>query len=189
MIQKKLIQFCKRNKLKFINLNELEISDTNDKRLSQRKFGLKDNISYAIKGSEEVGLELVNYGKKIGFPVHYCSCQCKDSVQLANRLRLRAESISQTHELVDEEGMITRGTICKKKGNISENEFEEIKEYFDIPSKYIKFSTGKIEIHPIILEDIFKEIKTDFPNGNKFEATITKTYPTSDELILEKETL
>jgi uncharacterized protein len=186
---KRLIDFAKKHKFKFINLNELEISDTNDKRLSQRKYKLKDKISYALKGSEETALKLVQYGQKINFPVHYCSCQFKDAVQLANRFRLRAESIKQSYDYVDVEGMITRGEIFKEKSKITKKEFEEIQEYFDIPDELIYFENGKIKIAYFVLEDIWKEIKTDFPNGKKYVAEIKKIYPTSDEFELEKDRL
>jgi uncharacterized protein len=184
---KQLIDFAKKHNFKFINLNELEISDTNDKRLSERKYKLKNNISYALKGSQETALKCVTYGEKINFPVHYCSCQFKDAVQLANRLRLRAESIKHSYDSVDQEGMITKGEIFKQNGMISLNEFEEIKEYFDIPTELIFLEKGKIKIHPTVLKDIWQEIKEDF--STKFSATITKTYPTADEFILEKEEL
>lgn len=186
---KKLIDFAKKHNFKFINLNELEISDTNDTRLSQRKYKLKDNISYAIKKSEETALKLVEYGNKINFPVHYCSCQFKDAVQLANRLRLRAESIRKSYDYVDEEGMITTGEIFKEKGKITLKEFEEIKEYFDIPDELMAFEKGKIRMAYFVLEDIWQEIKKDFPKSKSYCAEITRKYPTSDELILEKEIL
>jgi len=186
---KKLIDFAKKNNFKFINLNELEISDTNDTRLHDLKFKTKDKISYAIKGSEKTALECVEYGEKIKFPVHYCSCSFKDAVQLANRLRLRAESIKQTYDIIDEEGMITRGEIFKENSKITKKEFEEIQEYFDIPDELIKFENGKITIASWVLTDIWEEIKNDFPNGKKYFAEVTKTYPTSDNFILEKERL
>ncbi|MGE0793385.1 MAG: radical SAM protein [Candidatus Woesearchaeota archaeon] len=186
---KNLIDFAKKHNFKFINLNELEISDTNDKRLSERKYKLKNNISYALKGSEETALKCVKYGEKINFPVHYCSCQFKDAVQLANRLRLRAESIKKSYDYVDEEGMITTGTIYKEKQKITKKEFEELQEYFDIPNELISLEKGIIKITYFVLEDIWEEIKKDFPNGKKYKAEITKKYPTSDELILEKESM
>ncbi|MDD3175478.1 MAG: radical SAM protein [Candidatus Nanoarchaeia archaeon] len=185
---KQLIDFAKKHKFKFINLNELEISDTNDKRLSERKYKLKNNISYALKGSQETALKCVTYGEKINFSVHYCSCQFKDAVQLANRLRLRAESIHKSYTEVDEEGMITKGEIYSIK-KITLKQFEEIQEYFDIPSELIVLEKGKILIAPWVLRDIWKEIKTDFPNGKNYFASVTKTYPTADEFILEKEEL
>ena len=66
---------------------------------------------------------------------------------------------------------------------------EEMQEYFDIPSKLVSLEEGSIFIAPWVLTDIWEEIKKDFPNGKKYEASITKTYPTSDRFILEKDIL
>ena len=45
----------------FLNLNELEISDNNANKLLQKGYVCKDNISYAIKGSEKMALKLLKY--------------------------------------------------------------------------------------------------------------------------------
>jgi len=50
---KKLINYIK-NKVNFLNMNELEISDSNAQKLVKKGFETKDDISYGVKGSEEL---------------------------------------------------------------------------------------------------------------------------------------
>ena len=57
---KKLIDFIK-GKVDFLNLNELEISDTNVNKLVEKGFKPKDKLSYGVKGSETLAKEILNY--------------------------------------------------------------------------------------------------------------------------------
>ena len=109
---KKLIDYFA-DKIDFLNLNELEISDTNSCELVDRKFVTKDRISYGIKGSQELALNLLKYceQKYSKLNVHYCTCKLKDGVQLRERLKLRAENTKKIFDIVTEDGTFVRGVI------------------------------------------------------------------------------
>ncbi len=107
---KKLIDFLDK-KIKFLNLNELEISETNAAMLGERNFQVKDEVSYGIGGSEELALELLEYCKDKSLDVHYCTSHLKDKVQLANRVKRTAKNIKHKFDLVTKNGMIVRGAI------------------------------------------------------------------------------
>jgi hypothetical protein len=109
---KKLIDYFA-NKIDFLNLNELEISDTNSCELVDRKFVTKDKISYGIKGSQELALNLLKYcsEKYPKLNVHYCTCKLKDGVQLRERLKLRANNTKKIFDIVTEDGTFVRGVI------------------------------------------------------------------------------
>jgi hypothetical protein len=106
---KKLIGFIK-GKIDFLNLNELELADN---RVWKQKEGVKckDNISYAIKGSDELAKKLLKYAASLGIKTHYCTCKLKDKVQLANRIVRRAARVKQKFDTMTEEGMLVRGAV------------------------------------------------------------------------------
>lgn len=109
---KKLIDYFA-GKIDFLNLNELEISDTNSCELVNRSFVTKDRLSYGVKGSEELALHLLKYCEE-KYPelnVHYCTCKLKDGVQLRERLKLRAQNTKNIFDIVTEDGTFVRGVI------------------------------------------------------------------------------
>ncbi len=116
---KKLINFIdktnktNKNKIKFLNLNELEISDNKVNELSKLGYNTKNQLSYAVKGSEGLALKLLGYIKKnkIKLNVHYCTATLKDKVQLANRIKRRAKNIKKPYDIMTKEGTLIRGAI------------------------------------------------------------------------------
>ena len=109
---KKLIDYFA-GKIDFLNLNELEISDTNSCELVNRSFVTKDRLSYGVKGSEELALHLLKYCEE-KYPelnVHYCTCKLKDGVQLRERLKLRAQNTKNIFDIVTEDGTFVRVVI------------------------------------------------------------------------------
>ena len=62
---KELIDFIS-DKVDFLNLNELELSDTNYNRILEEGYRAKNNISYGVKGSEELAKNLLVYVQKKG---------------------------------------------------------------------------------------------------------------------------
>jgi len=101
------------DKIDFLNINELEISDTNSSELIDRQFVTKDRTSYGVKGSQELALKLLKYCEE-KYPkknVHYCTCKLKDGVQLRERLKLRAENTRNVFDIVTEDGTFIRGVI------------------------------------------------------------------------------
>ncbi len=101
-------------KVDFINLNELEISDTNAQNLVGRGYFPKDKISYGVKGCDKLAKKLMKkFGDKI--PIHYCTCKLKDKVQMANRIKIRAKNVAKKFDIVTNEGMLIRGAIYLPK--------------------------------------------------------------------------
>ena len=127
---KKLIDYFQ-NKIRFLNLNELEFADNSFSKLPNQ-FKTKDNLSYAVKGSEETALKLLNYIKK-SYPklnVHYCTAKLKDRVQMANRIKRRAKNTAKEYDIITKEGLLFRGVIYTtnikrlKKYKLNKNSFE-----------------------------------------------------------------
>ncbi len=106
---KTLIDFIK-DKVSFINLNELELSDTTAKhyKLNER-YRPKDNVSYGVKGSKEMALEILPYAKENGLRAHFCTAKLKDNVQVKQRLLRRAEGTALPFDIKTEDGTLIRG--------------------------------------------------------------------------------
>jgi len=108
---KKLLEYID-GKIDFLNLNELEISDLNAGFFAKLGYHTKAYDSYGVAGSEEAAWKLMEHVRtKLSYPVHYCTCTLKDRVQMGNRLRRRAENTNLPFDLVDEDGLVTRGAI------------------------------------------------------------------------------
>ena len=186
---KRMLDFCKNHKIiKFVNLNELEYSDAGIQQLSKKGFFTKDSLSYAIEHSEVTAIKLVEYGKSIGLRVHYCSAQFKDSVQLGNRLRLRAQSVVKPHELIDEEGMIVRGEITSKNNRLSSRKMSAIgvkaENMFGVPKHFFEVHKGVLMVRPDVLEELWPIFDQVHPKTD-LKAKIVTEYPTDDHLLIE----
>ena len=180
----------------FLNLNELEISDTNGNKLLDYGYICKNEQSYAIKGSHEMSLRLLKRVDKENIknrnskklPVHYCTSKLKDGVQMANRLKLRAESVKMPYEVVNEEGMLIRGIIRmswfdeKRLQNI----INDMIKTYNLPSQLLEVDVKRrgISIAPWVLDELSAELKKMF-NDNGIKCIIQTEYPTWDRMITE----
>ena len=106
----KLINYIK-DKIDFLNINELEISDTNVNKLVEKGFKPKDRFSYGVKGSEKLAKEILNYLKKTKLNIHYCTTTTKDKAQLARRIKRRALNVALKTDFITKEGTLVRGVI------------------------------------------------------------------------------
>ncbi len=111
-----LIDYAK-NYVQFINLNELEYSDTNAMQLQNKSYKTKNSLSYGIKGSEELAKRLLRKYRQQQLRMHYCTAAFKDNVQMRRRIQKRAESIKQPYEEITGEGTLRKGVIYLKEYN------------------------------------------------------------------------
>ncbi len=102
------------NKIKFLNLNELEVADNKVSQLSKLGYQTKNSLSYGVIGSEELALKLLKYCKGKIKNVHYCTAKLKDKVQLTNRIKRRAKNIKKDYDILTKEGTLIRGAIYLK---------------------------------------------------------------------------
>ncbi|NOQ56222.1 MAG: 4Fe-4S cluster-binding domain-containing protein [Nanohaloarchaea archaeon] len=104
----------------YMNLNELEYSDTNCERMEKQGFELKEYEDYAVKGSVELGQDLLEYAAKNtkDISVHLCTASTKYDYQYWNRMKHRAENIRQPWETVTEQGLIRKGVILGNFGTM-----------------------------------------------------------------------
>lgn len=200
----KLIEYFS-DKVKIINLNELEISDNNAQSLDNKELFTKDELSYGIKGSEELGdkiLKLLDTKESIknnNVKVHYCSAKLKDKVQMKNRILLRAKNVAKHYESINEDGMIIKAVIYLedfKPGINYRSNIQEIKsdkKQFDSMIKILNDAKNTLEKNKIKIEiddnkfrlithmKYFKKDKNiEFMKKNNLCPAIVEEYPTYD---------
>ena len=108
----------------FVNLNEFEYADNQVFEKAGKHYEPKDSLSYGVKGSVELGKDLLELASSLGIQAHLCTARSKDAVQLATRLKRRAERAAAPYDAVDEEGLLTRGAIYDEV-SIADPRYEE----------------------------------------------------------------
>lgn len=206
-ITKKLIGYI-HDKADFLNLNELEISDTNCNELLKRGFAPKDDVSYGVNGSEDMAFKLLSYieekcsdkkyiSKGYNLRVHYCTATLKDKVQLRNRIKLRAKNYATKFDIVTVDGTLKRTVVY----------LDELKPGFDYDKKFNSMSqsmrrrfvdrliklndkiNGILDLNRlriIIDRKMISKAKGESDNSNISIAMIEE-YPTHDSMLLNVE--
>ncbi|MEL9998602.1 MAG: radical SAM protein [Thermoplasmata archaeon] len=165
--------------INFINLNELEFSETNFESLRIHGYVTKSYISSAVKGSESLARKII-LENDFNTTVHYCSSSFKDAIQLRRRLIRRARNVAKDYEIITKDGTILKGII--EYGNINDI-YREIVDYYNVPENlvYRDIYKNRIEIAPWILDQLKEKIE-----GKKY---IVEEYPTWDRTEVEREEL
>jgi len=94
----------------FVNLNELEFSETNEASLLERGYRTDPRNGWGVRGSRAVAERVVRE-LRLSVPVHYCSSRFKDGVQLRQRLVRRAERTAPGFAEHTGEGTIRLGVV------------------------------------------------------------------------------
>ena len=179
-----LITWSENNGLQWINLNELEYSERNVEFLNNRNYMVKNDISAAVKGSQETAITVMNMveSENLNIGVHYCSLSFKDGIQLKNRIKRRARNVAKEHEIISDEGTILKGVIYKPGTSLIKL-LNLLKVDYNIPAKFIFTDTEKnrIEIGFWILEKIAKDL-----TKKGYKCFIAEEYPTADRLEVER---
>jgi uncharacterized protein len=87
---RRLLRALDRIGIDFVNLNELEFSETNEEKMRERGYRVDPRNGWGVRGSRAVAERIVR-DLHLSVPVHYCSSRFKDGVQLRQRLLRRAE--------------------------------------------------------------------------------------------------
>ena len=176
---KKLITEAEKRGAKFVNLNELEISEGNYKNLLERGLKLRKGTIASVEGSEEDALKILEWASKntSNINVHYCSALYKDIVQTRVRLRRKALNIAKPYEKVTQEGTVLKGEI---RVNIEfKNELFKFLE--NLPFDY-ETVNGKLIMFVSVsfLNNIAKYLKN---KRIPYEAFIVEEYPGRERII------
>ncbi len=158
----------------FVNLNELEFSESNWDMMEKYGYGLVDELSSAVKGS----LETAEYVMKRhpDLRMHFCSSTFKDGVQLRNRLKRKAEKSAKEYEVITDDGTVIKGVLY---GDLSEAK-RILSEEYDVPDVLMNLDEerNRLEVAPWVLEEIAPELP--------FRCYEVEEYPTADRLEVER---
>ena len=156
----------------FLNLNELEFSDTNADAMRLRGFELVDDMSNAVANSRACAQKLAASSSK----VHFCSSRYKDAVQLRKRLLRIANKTARAFDEITDEGTIVVGVVESEDHDALVGILHEL----EVPDDMFEMRAGRIEIAWWILEDIADDLK--MAGGT---LSIIERYPFEDGLVVE----
>ena len=156
----------------FLNINELEFSETNYAALAAEGFTPVE-LGCAALGSEETARR---HFLKEDIRAHYCPSRYKDAVQLRERLLRRARHSARPFDCISPEGTIIHGSIEGDTASIL-----PILVDLGVPEDMYCLRKGGIDIAAAILEDIaidLKEIDCDL--------CLVERYPLQDGIVVER---
>ncbi|MEM0493389.1 MAG: 4Fe-4S cluster-binding domain-containing protein [Candidatus Thermoplasmatota archaeon] len=171
--------------VRYVNLNELEFSETNSEELTKRGYTVKDSLSSAVLGSEKTALNVLNRIRTMDLSVgcHYCSVSFKDGVQLKNRIKRRARSIAKPYEVITDEGTLLIGVITHDSLDKLRGLYGRLIKEYDIPTRFLSFNrfVKQIEVGGWILEEIADDLRAE-----GYRCYLVEQYPTEDKLEVER---
>ncbi|MFW9924672.1 MAG: radical SAM protein, partial [Candidatus Thorarchaeota archaeon] len=166
--------------VKFCNLNELEATEANFDLLNKRGFELKTSDASAIKGSEELAIDLLE-GTDYPFTLHYCSSTTKDTVQFRNRLLRTAKIVKKPFEEI-QDGMLVKAIISPSKYVIIEELLEALVEEYEVESEMVHLRDDKKIETSWYIADVLKEVL--FERYEITDINIVYEYPTYGRTII-----
>ncbi len=167
-----LASYCKDAGVSFVNLNELEFSESNWNMMEAHCYEVKDDLSSAVKGSAETAMEVLKANKKMR--IHFCSSPFKDGVQLRRRLIRRASHTCKPYQQVTEDGTIVRGYVLTADLEGAKAALAAAK----VPADLMHEGKDRVEVAPWILEKIAPKLK--------YKCYLSEQYPTADGLEVER---
>lgn len=156
----------------FLNLNELEFSETNAQKLRSLGFEPQE-IHCGALGSEEIAR---THFMDEDLNVHFCTSRFKDAVQLRERLKRRAERVARPFDEATEDGTLIHGVIVGDL-DLAQKALNDL----GVPQEMYSCSDNGIDIYAPILEEISKELK-----GIGLNISIVERYPLEGGLVVER---
>lgn len=173
---KRLIKSLERYEVNFLNINELEFSETNAYQLKMRGYRLDKNSMVAVEGSENTAMALLEWAlNNTDLNIHYCPSRFKGGVQLKNRLVRRAKNVAKPYEKVTREGLLLKGVINFDESKKDINQIYSIFRRYKISDQLIYYNKEKsrIETSVRVVKKIAEEAKR-----KGFKVGILEEYPT-----------
>lgn len=159
----------------FLNLNELEFSETNQEELKRRGFRAK-NYGSGASGSFTVARK---HFMDDELRMHYCSSRFKDAVQLRERLLRRSARVRRPFDIVTEDGTLIHGTIDSESGDLELA--QKMLEISGVPEDMYSVVDDRIEVAGWILEEFSKELKSI-----GCTVALVERYPVERGLVVER---
>jgi pyruvate formate-lyase activating enzyme-like uncharacterized protein len=109
--------------LDFLNINELEWSETNAQSMRSLGYDLEDSYHNAVKGARAWAEDILAFDR-----VHWCSSVFKDSVQLRERMKRIARNTARDFDEITEDGTVVYGVWepAGKEVHLDPDLYEEV---------------------------------------------------------------
>ncbi|MHA1223580.1 MAG: radical SAM protein [Candidatus Heimdallarchaeaceae archaeon] len=181
---KEIIDFALNSHLDFVNLNELELTESNLEVLNDFGYKAKQSISAAVEGSEKLAEQLLHDYKNTSINLHYCSSRYKDKTQLKNRFLRRAKNYAKKFDQITSEGLIVRGEIVTYNTASLENIVKVLQEEFGIKEQYfgVSKSSNIIYVHWKVAKLLGQELTQIYQEKIK-RISIIHQYPYDDGIV------
>ena len=166
----------------FVNLNELEFSETNEEKLRERGYRVDPRNGWGVRGSRAVAERLVRESS-LSVPVHYCSSRFKDSVQLRQRLLRRAERTAPPFAERTDDGTIVLGVVeATDTRDLARWASHVARRVRAGPDDYrLDLERRRVELAPRALRGVARRLP--------WPAFEVEVYPTADALEVERDPL
>jgi uncharacterized protein len=166
----------------FVNLNELEFSETNETQLSQRGYRTDPRNGWGVRGSRAVAERVVRE-MDLAIPIHYCSSRFKDGVQLRQRLLRRAERTAPAFAERTPDGTVVLGVVeAEGVDDLARWGARVARVARAGPDDYrLDVGRRRVELAPDLLRRSARRL-----SAPAFEIEV---YPTTDELEVERSPL
>jgi pyruvate formate-lyase activating enzyme-like uncharacterized protein len=175
-----LIKYLGKIGADFININELEFTETNTDALLIRGFRPRPPLSLVAEGSEETAFKVLDWAlRNTHINVHYCPARIKDAVQFRNRIKRKARYVAKPYQIVTRDGLLSFGIIKLMKATPATLErFRNLLiNKYRIPPDLVTVNFRKKRI-----ETSVGLVKKLWPNvaSQTCECGIINEYPTQD---------
>ncbi|MCI4361269.1 MAG: radical SAM protein, partial [Thermoplasmata archaeon] len=163
----------------FVNLNELEFSETNEDKLHDRRYELDPRNGWGVRGSRAVAERIVRESR-LSMPIHYCSSRFKDGVHLKQRLLRRAARTAPSFARITDEGTVVLGIVEVPGPRSLPNYAARLSGLAGLaPADYrIDFERRRVELSAERLRRVAGRLRE-----RAFEVEV---YPTADALEVER---
>ncbi len=175
----RLLRALDRIGVDFVNLNELEFSETNEAKLAARGYRTDPANGWGVRGSRALAEKIVRESR-LSLPVHYCSSRFKDSVQLRQRLLRRAERTAPAFADRTPDGTVVFGVVEATRVADLPRWASRVARRIRIgPDDYrLDVARRRVELAP----DALREVAPLLP----WPAFEVEVYPTADALEVER---
>ncbi|MFP4567731.1 MAG: radical SAM protein [Candidatus Woesearchaeota archaeon] len=197
----RLIEFIA-GKIDFLNLNELEFSDTDSSHYDMSGYFRKNNSSYAVKGSRVLALKLLDKCSKLNINAHFCTAKLKNMVQVGERLKRRALNIALDIDELTEEYLLYRGAIYLKGfepgSDYRQGSLKKASLYKLNKAKLSLLKSGLFDEDDLVVDSVRSRFLTHFSLVERYAERIkeldltpciVEEYPSSDFFCVELEFL
>ena len=158
----------------FVNINEFEFSESNWNMMEEMGYAVKDDLSSAVAGSEEMAKRLME--KHPDLPIHFCSSAFKDGVQLRRRLIRMANVKAKKYDVVTDDGTVLKGVVYADDLNEASAALLRLRVPEDL--MMIDEERKRIEVASWKLRKISKKMP--------YRSYIIEEYPTFDRMEVER---